>query len=76
MENNTYFQYTTDIGCCSKILVTDASESVLTEILAGIEKDNKLGIGEQEEAIQNILKIRGYTCTVIAQKFLRLKNPK
>lgn len=41
---------------------TDASEEVVSEIVASIEKDNKLNIEKFSDAVVTILKARGYSC--------------
>lgn len=41
---------------------TDATESVIEEIVNNIKDDNKLAIKDFSCAVVNILKARGYTC--------------
>jgi len=76
----TYFQYHIDLHPCgdsySKIILTDASETIVEEIIESIKQDNKLFVGRQQEAITDILKIRGYSVEIINQKIFTLENPK
>ena len=78
MTNSTYFQYHAESDtddCSSRIMVTDAEPEVLDKIVTELRADNKLDIGAQEVAIEEILKTRGYSVSTIVQKVITLAHP-